>query len=87
MNNLQTHYDVGSRIDGFVAHVASFRKINVLDIRTLQSKTENIVFEQQDFMSLLKDSLKECTDSLSCLHALDISDLGDMDIRYTMKVT
>ncbi|MEO6633724.1 MAG: hypothetical protein ABIN13_18425 [Mucilaginibacter sp.] len=26
-NNPLTHVDVGSRVDGFVAHVASFRKI------------------------------------------------------------
>jgi SAM-dependent methyltransferase len=75
-NAPQTHYDVGSRVDGFVAHVASFRKIHVLDIRPLQSKTENIIFEQQDFMAPLKDSLKECTDSLSSLHALEHFGLG-----------
>lgn len=76
MNNPQTHYDVGSRVDGFVAHVASFRKIYVLDIRHLQSKLRNIIFEQQDFMAQLKDSLKECTDSLSCLHAVEHFGLG-----------
>jgi len=76
MNAPQTHYDVGSRVDGFVAHVASFRRIHVLDIRPLQSKTENIVFEQQDFMVPLKDSFKECTDSLSSLHALEHFGLG-----------
>jgi len=76
MNNPQMHYDVGSRIDGFVAHIASFRKIYVLDIRHLQSKTSNIIFEQQDFMASLKDNLRECTDSLSCLHALEHFGLG-----------
>ena len=76
MNAPQTHYDVGSMVKGFVAHVACFRKIHVLDIRPLQSKTENIVFEQQDFMAPLKDSLKGCTDSLSCLHALEHFGLG-----------
>jgi hypothetical protein len=76
VNNPQTHYDVGSRVDGFVAHVASFRKIYVLDIRHNQSKTRNIIFEQQDFMAPLKDSLKECTDSLSCLHAMEHFGLG-----------
>jgi len=76
INNPQMHYDVGSRVDGFVAHVASFRKIYVLDIRPLQSKTKNIIFEQQNFMAPLKDNLKECTDSLSCLHALEHFGLG-----------
>jgi hypothetical protein len=27
----ERHIDVGSRIDGFVAHVASFRKIEILE--------------------------------------------------------
>jgi hypothetical protein len=27
------HIDIGSRIDGFVANVAAFRKIEVLDVR------------------------------------------------------
>jgi len=76
MNNPQTHYDVGSRVDGFVAHIASFRKIYALDIRPLQSKLRNIIFEQQDFMASLKDSLKECTDSLSCLHTVEHFGLG-----------
>ena len=44
LNNLARHADVGSRIDGFVAHVASFRKIEVFDIRTMDSKTGNILF-------------------------------------------
>jgi hypothetical protein len=76
MNAPQTHYDVGSMVNGFVAHVASFRKIFVLDIRPLQSKVDNIVFEQQDFIVPLKETLKECTDSLSCLHALEHFGLG-----------
>jgi SAM-dependent methyltransferase len=63
-------------VDGFVAHVASFREIHILDIRPLQSKTRSIIFEQQDFMAPLKDSLKECTDSLSCLHAMEHFGLG-----------
>jgi len=75
-NAPKTHYDVGSRVDGFVAHVACFRKIYVLDIRPLQSKIANIIFEQQDFMAPLKDSLKQCTDSLSSLNALEHFGLG-----------
>jgi hypothetical protein len=31
----ERHIDVGSRVDGFVAHVASFREIEVLDVRPL----------------------------------------------------
>lgn len=29
------HVDVGSRVNGFVAHVASFREIEVIDVRPI----------------------------------------------------
>src|ERR1035438_3051706 len=45
--NPMRHIDVASRIDGFVAHVASFREIEVLDVRELQGTGhENIKFIQ-----------------------------------------
>jgi hypothetical protein len=69
------HVDVASRIDGFVAHVASFREIEVFDIRPMQTRAPNIVFKQCDFMNL-DPSLRESTDSLSCLHALEHFGLG-----------
>ena len=66
------HVDVGSRIDGFVAHVASFREIEVLDIRAVESNSNNIQFSQHDFTT--KMVLK--TDSLSCLHTIEHFGLG-----------
>ena len=45
LNNPSVHVDVGSRIDGFIAHVASFRPIEVLDIRPLSSEIPNVKFE------------------------------------------
>lgn len=74
--NPQRHIDVGSRIDGFVAHVASFREIEVVDIRTLVSTVANIVFRQADLMDKPAMQLLECCDSLSCLHALEHFGLG-----------
>lgn len=70
------HLDVGSRVDGFVAHVASFRPVEVLDIRPLKSAIPNISFLQGDLMQPLPPALRECTDSLSCLHALEHFGLG-----------
>jgi SAM-dependent methyltransferase len=70
------HIDVGSRIDGFVAHVASFREITIIDIRHVLSKVKNITFLQADLMNKLPDELLECCDSLSCLHALEHFGLG-----------
>ncbi len=76
LNNPNTHVDVGSRIDGFVAHVASFRSIKVIDIRPLVVKIPNIEFIQADLLQPISDDLVECCDSLSCLHALEHFGLG-----------
>jgi len=74
-NKPQKHIDVGSRIDGFVAHVAAFRKIQVLDIRPLSSLGhENIEFIQADLMS--QDGLLPRADSISSLHAIEHFGLG-----------
>lgn len=69
------HVDIGSRIDGFVAHVASFRAIEVFDIRPLNSDIHNVKFVQADLMAPL-NNMKECTDSLSCLHTIEHFGLG-----------
>jgi hypothetical protein len=42
------HTDVGSRIDGFVAHVASFRRIEIVNLRPFPHKITNIEFIQLD---------------------------------------
>lgn len=75
------HIDVGSRIDGFVAHVASFREIEVVDIRPMGNINENIKFLQLDIIG--KDSIPhEICDSLSCLHTIEHIGLG----RYGDKI-
>jgi hypothetical protein len=81
-NNPKLHIDIGSRVDGFVAHVASFRKVKVLDIRPLSNKILNVEFVQADLMSSLISELHECCDSLSCLHAIEHFGLG----RYGDRV-
>jgi len=73
--NPRHHVDVGSRVDGFVAHVAVFRPIEVFDIRPLTSTTPNIHFRQAD-MSNAAFSPPSTTDSLSCLHTIEHFGLG-----------
>jgi hypothetical protein len=70
------HIDVGSRIDGFVAHVATFREIEIIDVRALSdSGHKNIKFRQADLIS--GDQCSDLTaDSISCLHALEHFGLG-----------
>lgn len=69
------HIDVGSSVNGFVSHVASFREIDVIDIRPLGSQINGINFVQKDVMEPAGD-FTNCTDSLSCLHALEHFGLG-----------
>jgi SAM-dependent methyltransferase len=69
------HVDIGSRVDGFVAHVASFREIEVFDVRPNTAKIPNVTFKQADLMEPVK-GLSDYCDSLSCLHALEHFGLG-----------
>lgn len=73
--NPRRHIDVGSRVDGFVAHVAAFRHIEIIDIRPLKpTGHQNIRSLQADLMD---DSQPLPTaDSISCLHAIEHFGLG-----------
>jgi hypothetical protein len=74
-NKPQKHIDVGSRVDGFVAHVAAFRKIQVLDIRPLSPLGHsNIEFIQADLMT--SGNHLPRADSVSSLHAIEHFGLG-----------
>ena len=46
--NPKRHLDIGSRIDGFVAHVATFRQIDVLDVRDLTQSEHPISSSRSD---------------------------------------
>ena len=70
------HADVGSRVDGFVAHLAVFREVEVFDIRPIGGKINNVRFHQLDIMSHLGDKWFGAFDSVSCLHALEHFGLG-----------
>jgi len=74
--NPTRHIDVGSRVDGFVAHVAAFRDIEVVDVRSLTSTTPGITFLCADLMQELPPQLENATDSLSCLHVIEHFGLG-----------
>lgn len=74
----QRHVDIGSRVDGFVAHVASFRDIEVFDVRPISTQIPGVVFKQADLMSSdsVANSGSGYCDSLSCLHAIEHFGLG-----------
>ena len=77
-NAPKKHVDIGSRIDGFVAHVAVFREIEVFDIRNMKSNVENIIFKQADLTAGGERDfeLENYTDSISSLHAIEHFGLG-----------
>jgi len=75
-NKPQKHIDIGSRLDGFVAHVASFREIEVFDIRPLLCRSKNIIFKRVDMMKPLNKKYLDYADSISCIHALEHFGLG-----------
>jgi SAM-dependent methyltransferase len=74
-NNPTKHVDVGSRVDGFVAHIATFREIEVFDIRPQQAHVKNIKFVTADFTHLAPE-LHNYTDSLSSLNVVEHFGLG-----------
>ncbi|GAA4456203.1 hypothetical protein GCM10023189_25050 [Nibrella saemangeumensis] len=74
-NNPIRHVDIGSRIDGFAAHVAAFRPIEIFDIRPLTRQIPNVSFRQADLMAL-PPNLTAYTDSVSSLHAIEHFGLG-----------
>ncbi len=75
----QRHVDVGSSVAGFVAHVASFREIEVYDVRPITTQVPGVVFKQADMMqsvALPVSGGEGYCDSLSCLHAIEHFGLG-----------
>lgn len=74
-NKPHKHVDIGSRVDGFVAHVAAFREIELFDVRPITMKIPGVIFKQANLMESVAGMNGYC-DSLSCLHALEHFGLG-----------
>jgi SAM-dependent methyltransferase len=75
INNPVKHLDIGSRMDGFVAHVSIFREIEVVDIREQLSTIQNVLFRRADLMELPEDMIDKY-ESISSLHAIEHFGLG-----------
>jgi Caenorhabditis protein of unknown function, DUF268 len=71
----RVHFDVGSRIDGFVAHVAAFRTIEYFDIRPVVGGARNLSFRLGNLIEPESLPARSC-DSLSCLHVIEHVGLG-----------
>ncbi len=75
------HFDIGSRTDGFVAHLLVFMPVTAIDIRPLTSMIEGLSFLQDD-ATHLSHVATDSIASLSSLHVAEHFGLG----RYTDPV-
>jgi len=69
------HIDIGSRIDGFVAHLLVFMPVEVIDIRPLANKLPGLTFIQEDATTLARFK-DDSIESISSLHAIEHFGLG-----------
>lgn len=69
------HIDIGSRLDGFVAHLACFMDVEVFDVRKLDLQIPGVTFRQADMMDPSRLP-KAYASSVSCLHAIEHFGLG-----------
>ncbi|HJK33521.1 MAG TPA: DUF268 domain-containing protein [Methanocorpusculum sp.] len=78
-NNPDKHYDIGSRIDGFIAHLLTFREVTMIDIRPLSLSLPNLNFIQANATSLenIKDNSVESLSSLCALEHFGLGRYGD----------
>jgi hypothetical protein len=73
--NPDQHLDIGSRIDGFVAHLLSSREVTVIDIRGIENEIPNLNFIQADLQAMPSQSFAS-VDSVSSLHSIEHFGLG-----------
>ena len=72
----QIHFDIGSRVDGFISHLLTLNvKVTMIDIRPLEHKIDNLEFICADATNMcgIEDN---SIASLSSLHAIEHFGLG-----------
>lgn len=74
-SGVKQHFDIGSRIDGFVAHCLCFTNVTLLDIRKLDVSVRGLSFVQTNCMDM-KNVESGSIGSLSTLHAIEHFGLG-----------
>jgi SAM-dependent methyltransferase len=73
-HNPARHVDVGSSVQGFVAHLLSFREVEYVDIRPLNTNVTGLLFRQGDVTALPYP--RASLESLSALHVVEHIGLG-----------
>jgi Caenorhabditis protein of unknown function, DUF268 len=73
--NPKDHFDVASRIDGFIAHLLTFRAVTILDIRPLEVSIPNLEVLLGNAQGDIS-SLNHQYTSVSSLHSIEHFGLG-----------
>ncbi len=73
--NPDVHFDVGSRVDGFVAHLLASRKVTLLDIRPLKYEIPKLTVIQGNIQQINSLDI-ETFQSVSSLHSIEHFGLG-----------
>lgn len=75
-SGIKKHYDIGSRIDGFITHLLAMDiKVTLIDIRDYSGELDNLEFIQDDATSLSRIP-DESIESISALCSLEHFGLG-----------
>lgn len=72
--NATNHVDVGSRVDGFVAHLLTHSKVTYIDFRPLPVIVEGLNYREGSILRLPLDN--DSCETLSCLHVIEHIGLG-----------
>jgi len=73
-NNIKEIVDIGSKLDGYIAHLLPYCKVTFIDIRPLDISVDNLLFKQGSITSLPLKS--DSIETLSCLHVIEHIGLG-----------
>lgn len=73
--NPDKHFDVGSRVDGFIAHLLASREITLLDIRPLPYQIPRLTVLEGDIQIESQQSA-QLYSSVSSLHSIEHFGLG-----------
>jgi len=79
-SKVKYHVDAASRIDGFVAHLLPFCKVDYVDLREMKSSLQNLIYIKGSILELPYSD--NSVNSMSCLHVIEHIGLG----RYGDKV-
>jgi hypothetical protein len=74
-NNPLNHLDIGSRVDGFIAHLLSSREVTLVDLRPLENNIPNLRIISGSAQQNLVSSIGKFH-SVSSLHCIEHFGLG-----------